>query len=420
MKKVIYEIVFITIMTFLYYLYSSWIQFLKDTEEEDMLYKIFSPFQLLILGSIFTIVYGTIKTILFFNIKNLKEYKKNLRNNILFEFENTIKYLDNLKSNIKKEDIVAIKSCIKDYSSIKYKPIYLNLLIDEITTRILSNHDFSDLLQTCNLVSSNIKNVLHKEQDRLAYNKSENLFELRRVNEYYNNNSWFVISFYLTIHNKDIHSHEYEANKWKITSLYISRFSYFLYPSFFITLSLYALIGGSLYAFDYSLNRFFYGSFGISLFFVSTLLFVSNLIYNKKKYKIKIFWLQLSIYLMFIGFIFLDMFLNVILSPILKESNDWYESELITFLCYLVYIVLSTMLLSYIFTSLLELFEYKSFSTINLILNIIMPIIIFIISAVLNYLSVHNENSNKLYLINFIMIFVYWSVSLLSNKFITK
>ncbi|AKX34175.1 hypothetical protein SLITO_v1c05270 [Spiroplasma litorale] len=421
MKKIIYEIVFITIMTFLYYIYSSWIDYLYDKSKvQTTLYQIFSPFKLLILGSIFTIVYGAIKTILFFNIKNLKDYKKNLRNNILFEYDNVIKYLSVLKENIKDQKIDKIKHNIKDYSSIKYRPVYLNLLIDELASRILSNHDFSDLYQSCSLVMENINETYKKEKDKLMHLKTENMFDLKRVNEYYNKNSWFVISFYLSLHNKDVHSHEYEVNKWKITSLYISRFSYFLYPAFIISLILYGAVGGMLYGIGVDLNKFFYGSFSLCVFLISSLLFIFNLIYNRKKHSIKIFWGHLFVYLMFICFIFIDIFLNIILSPIMKSSSDWYESELITFLCYIVYIVLSTMLLSYIFTSILEVFEYKSFNVFNIILNIALPIIIFIESSVLNYLSVHNEETNKLYLINFIIIFTYWIFSLITSKFISK
>ncbi|AKU79766.1 hypothetical protein [Spiroplasma turonicum] len=417
MKKIIYEIVFITIMAFLYYLYSSWVD---KFDTNELIYKIFSPFKLLILASIFSIFYGAIKTILFYNIKNLKDYKKNLRNNILFEFEITIKYLKDLKNSLDLGDTNKIKLNIKEYNSIKYKPIYLNLLIDEVTTRILSDHDYSDLIQSCNLVIRNIENTFEKEKSRMSHKKSESFFILKRVNEYYNINSWFVISFFLSIHNKDVHSHEYEVNKWKITSLYVSRFSYFLYPAFIFSLILYLSISIVFNVTEIPLNRFFYGTFPISVFLISTILFIINLILNKKKYNIKIFWLHLSIYLIFIFFIFIDMFLNVILSPIMKSSDDWYESDLITFLCYLVYIVLSTMLLSYIFTSILELIEYKKINWINLIFNIFLPLTIFINSTILNYLSVNDTNSNKLYLINFLIIFIYWLFSLITSKYIFK
>ncbi|QGS52155.1 hypothetical protein [Spiroplasma tabanidicola] len=418
MKKIIFEIVFITIMTFLYYIYSSWLDNSKDTD--STLYEIFSPFKLIILGSIFTIVYGAIKTILFYNLKNLSEYKKNLRNNILFEFESTLDYLDSLKNSLIEKNMNKIKWYVKYYSNIKYRPIYLNLLIDELASRMLSEHDYGDLVQSCNLAIESIKEIFQKEKDRLGYKKSENLFELKRVNEYYNKNSWIVIKFYMTLFNKDIHSDEYEVNKWKITSLYILRFSYFLYPAFFISLILFISIGAGLYSQDIVLSRYFYASFAFCVFLVASSLYLSNLIYNARKRHIRIFWPHLMIYLGFIFLIFLDIFLNIIFSPILKSSTEWYESDLITFLCYLVYIVLSTMLLSFVFSSILELFEYRTFSVLNLIFNIIIPICLFIISFTLNYFSAKNIETNKLYLINFSVIFVYWLFLMVSSRFIVK
>ncbi|QBQ07949.1 hypothetical protein SGLAD_v1c07500 [Spiroplasma gladiatoris] len=418
MKKIIYEIVFITLMTFLYYIYSAWIDNSKNTN--STVYEIFSPFKLIILGSIFTIVYGAVKTILFYNIKNLSDYKKNLRNNILFEFESVLDYINNLKNSIEEKDLNKIKYFVKYYANIKYRPVYLNLLLDELTSRLLSEHDYSDLIQSCNLISESIRTIYNKEKDRLGYKKSENLFELRRVNEYYNKNSWIVISFYMTLFNRDTHCEEYVVNKWKVTSLYVMRFSYFLYPAFFLSLFLFAAIGFGLYSLNVTLNRYFYASFSLSVFFISSLFYIINLIYNSKKHHIKIFWPQLITYFAFIFIIFLDMFLNVIFSPIMKSSNDWYESDLITFLCYLVYIILSAMLLSYIFSSILELFEHRTFNILNLIFNIIIPVILFVVSFTLNYFSITNTESNQTYLINFSVIFVYWILSVFSSKFINK
>ncbi|AGR41108.1 hypothetical protein [Spiroplasma taiwanense] len=416
MKKAIYQIVFISIMAFLYYFYSAWINELEKDKDNNTLYQIFSPFKLIILGMIFTIIYASIKNLMFSHFINLKKYRASLRDNILFEFDNTLNYLSALKVFIENNDNKNIKLKLKEFSSIKYAPVYLNDFMEQLSNSLLKEEKINYLVQPCEIIIKNIEYNFESEKSKKISNKNESFYEIKMVNNYYSLSSWQSINYFLSLENE----RENNNNKWKITGLYISRFSTSLYLSTLFTTILFVIIGLTLNFNNISLNNLFYGVYIFGMYIFSMLFYILLLFNFSRKHKIKVYWLQILTYFIFIFLIFLNIFLNIILFPHVNAGQHWYESTLIRFLLAGLYIILSTMLLAFVLSGILELFETKKVNVWNIINTFILPLIIYILSFTMYLFSIKEGNSNEIYLTNFTIIFIYWTFSAIFNKLLSK
>ncbi|AHI52742.1 hypothetical protein [Spiroplasma culicicola] len=415
MKKITLQIVFISIITFLYYFYNAWINSLDGNE--SLAFQIFDPFKLIILGTLFTIVYGTIKSMFFKKIININSYKKDLRNNLLFEFEITLNYLEKLQKSLKDQNINDLKALLKEFKTIKYCPVYLNSLIDELSSNILMEKDFSYLLGTTQLITKYIQDNFELEKQRIISTKQKVLFENKMTDNYYSLSSWQSIGYFLSIdEQKDIN------NKWKISSLYILRFSSSLFLAFSISFAVFAIIGlMSLLGVQIVIGKMFFIAFTLSVYLMSIILFVVNILANAKKNDLVIFWKHMSVFFVFITLIFLNIILNLVFFPeISNDQSVWYKQQLVQLLFSILYIILSSMLLLYIFDGFIQIVKTKKFNWLILIEAFILPLIIFTTSLVLNILWIKNGEDDKLYIVNFCLLFIFWSSTVLLSKFTRK
>ncbi len=403
----------------MYYFYSAWVNNLKDKGEGELMFQLFDPFKLILLGTIFTIIYGAIKSLLFSRFVNLKTYRKNLRDNILFQFENTIIYIDNLKKIIAANDLNGAKKALKDFKSISYIPNYLSDFIDKLANNLLLEKDIKVFSEAIEVISNNVKETFNIERERVLKNQ-RGLQELKMSEAYYTNTSWDSIKYNLALNNLD-NSH---ASRWKISSLYISKFKNSLFMAFLLNMTIFVIAGVIMSLNSIKINNYFFAGFALAMLIVAMIHYNISIIVSSKKLNIKIYWLHLLVYYVIISIIFANIILNVIFFPDVSTNNGseepaWYNSELLNLLKSILYIVFSTMLLTYVFGGLLELLEQSKFNLINSIETFIVPLIIFITTLVINILSI-SKDQNTYYIINFTILIMFWIFIGLWNKFFAR
>ncbi|AHB36365.1 hypothetical protein [Spiroplasma apis] len=414
MKKLIYQIVFISIMTFMYYLYSSWIESLQKPNLDSTIYQIFSPFKLIILGVIFSIVYAAIKNLLFSRFVNIKSYKKNLKNYILYDFEICINFIGKLKGTVKDDDITQAKKLLKEFQSLSYRPHYLVDLIEVITSKVLAEESLVGLENACTLVEEKIKNNFEKEKQRKINKKNETFLDFKMVNDYYSKNSWNTIDYLLEVNG------ESNLNKWKISSLYISKIYSALNLSIILNLVMFTFTGLGLYYSNITLGNVFFYSFILSIFLTTMVIYNIWIIIAAKKYNLTIYWLNMLVLYFFIALIFINIVINIVFFPKYQIGEEWYKSNLIQFLMSLLYIVLSTMLLVYSFAQLISMLEEKKYNVLSIIYMFVIPLSIFILTAVINFMIVFKTLPIDLYFANFSILFIYWTCSWIFISYFTN
>ncbi|WP_053945968.1 hypothetical protein [Spiroplasma cantharicola] len=383
------------------------------------MFQLFDPFKLILLGTIFTIIYGAIKNLLFSRFVNLKNYRKNLRNNILFEFDNTIIYIDNLKKIIVANDLSGAKKALKDFKAISYIPDYLSDFIDKLANTLLLEKDITIYSEAIEVISNNVKETFNLERERTLKNQ-RGLQELKMSEAYYTNTSWDSIKYNLALNNLD----NSQASRWKISSLYISKFKNSLFMAFLINVTVFVITGIIMSLNNVRINNYFFAGFALAMLIVAMIHYNISIILSSRKLNIKIYWLHLLVYYVIISIIFANIILNIIFFPDVSTSNGseqpvWYNSELLNLLKSILYIVFSTMLLTYVFGGLLELLEQSKFNLINSIETFIIPLIIFISTLVINILSIYNTQ-NTYYIINFTILIMFWIFIGIWNKFFAR
>ncbi|AUM62519.1 hypothetical protein [Spiroplasma monobiae] len=416
MKKFSIQLVFISVLFFAYYFYSAWVGSFKDGE---LMFELFDPFKLILLGMIFTIIYAAIKNLLFSRFVNLKQYRKTLRDNILFEFENTIIYVKNLRKVVEKNDYVGVKKALKDFKTIAYRPNYLSDFMEVLANEILKQKDLSIYINSVEVILNNIEKNFSLESERVLKNQ-KGMAEIRMTEAYFTNTSWDSIKYNLALNNLD----NSKSSRWKISSLYIAKFKNSLFMSFLITSTIFIFVGLGMYLNKTAFNNYALVAYLASLLIISMIHYNITIFISSKKMNIKIYWSHLMVYYVVISLIFANIILNIIFFPsvgnieVLNEVA-WYNSELLNFLKNILYIVFSTMLLTYVFGGLLELLENNKFNFKNSIEAFIIPLSIFILTLAINIVSIHTLG-DTLYFINFAILTVFWTFIGIWNKFFAK
>ncbi|AUB31405.1 hypothetical protein [Spiroplasma floricola] len=416
MKKFSIQLVFICVLFFMYYFYNAWVNSLDKT---DLMFQLFDPFKLILLGMIFTVIYGAIKNLLFSRFVNLKSYRKNLRNNILFEFENTITYIQGLKKIIDHNDVLEAKKALKHFKTISYKPIYLSDFMEVLANALLMEKDISVYSNSVEVILENINTNFKLERERTLKNQ-KGMMEIKMSESYFTNSSWDSIKYNLALNNLD----NSKSSRWKISSLYISKFKNSLFISFMINTLIFAFVGIGMYLNKTAVNNYVFVGFIASLLIIAMVHYNVSIFMSSKKMDINIYWSHLLVYYLIITIIFANIILNIVFFPKVspdQESKEapWYNSELLNFLKNLLYIVFSTMLLTYVFGGLLELLENSKFNWKNSIEAFILPLVIFITTLVINILSIKSDD-NSLYIINFAILILFWVFIGIWNKFFSK
>ncbi|QHX36525.1 hypothetical protein [Spiroplasma sp. BIUS-1] len=415
MKKFSIQLVFICVLFFMYYFYGAWVNSLN---KEELTFQLFDPFKLILLGMIFTIIYAAIKKLLFSRIVNVKKYRQNLRNNILFEFENTIHYVNNLKEVIKSNDVKGAKKALKDFKTVVYKPIYLSDFMELIANELLLEKDISAHIGAVEVILENIKTNFEKEKLRVL-SKQKGIVEFQMSESYFSNTSWDSIKYNLALNNLQ----EDKSSMWKISSLYISKFKNSLFFAFLANIFIFAIVGIVMYVNKVSVDNYLFVGFIGSMFIISIIHYNISIFISSKKMNIKIYWKHLVVYYLIIALIFMNIILNVVFFPNISIKGDsseaWYNSQLLNFLKSLLYIVFSTMLLTYVFGSFLELLENNSLNVKNSIQSFLLPLLVFIATLIINVMSI-NKNDSSLYIINFTILVIFWVFVGIWNKVFSK
>ncbi|AGR41983.1 hypothetical protein [Spiroplasma diminutum] len=416
MKKFSIQLVFICFLFFMYYFYSAWVTNLKEVKN-DLMFELFDPFKLILLGMIFTVIYAAIKNLLFSRFVNLKQYRKNLRDNILFEFDNTISYLEALKVIIKDNNQNEAKKSLKTFKTIVYKPDYLSDFMEKLANSLLLEKDISVFNGAVEVISTNIKQNFENERERIL-NNQRGLKEINAAEDYYTNTSWESIRYNLALNNFD----NSKSSRWKISSLYISKFKSSLFISFLISSLIFVIAAVFMKINKVSIDNYFFAGFTGSILLISLAHYNISMFLSSKKMNIKIYWGHLVLYYTIITVIFLNITLNIIFFPNVAtttQEGQWYNSELLNFLKNLLYIVFSTMLLAYVFGGFLELLEDSKFNLKNSVKTFVAPLVIFIITLVINILSIYHAESSY-YVVNFTILTAFWLFISVWNKFFSK
>ncbi|WP_339021508.1 hypothetical protein [Spiroplasma endosymbiont of Atherix ibis] len=304
MKKFSIQLVFICLLFFMYYFYNAWV---NSFDKTDLMFQLFDPFKLILLGMIFTVIYAAIKNLLFSRFVNLKNYRKNLRNNILFEFENTITYIESLKKIINHNDALEAKKALKHFKTISYKPIYISNFMEVLANALLMEKDISVYANSVEVILENINTNFKLERERILKNQ-KGMMEIKMSESYFTNSSWDSIKYNLALNNLD----NSKSSRWKISSLYISKFKNSLFISFMINIVIFSFVGIGMYINKVTFNNYVFVVFIVSLLLIAMIHYNLSIFLSSRKININIYWTHLFVYYLIIIIIFANIILNVI------------------------------------------------------------------------------------------------------------
>ncbi|AHI53617.1 hypothetical protein SSABA_v1c02050 [Spiroplasma sabaudiense Ar-1343] len=403
MRIAIKKIVTMMFLLIAYFLYSAFLK--KFSDSNVILYTLFDPFKLLILAFIFGIIVSTFKTLFLGWFKNIKGYQTSRHNFLLLSFDETISSLEKLKQLVIKGSHHDIKVQLAGMTKLHYKPIFLNALINDMISSLFKEEPLDKFVVLIDNSKNEILASQKLEEDRLKSKKSEPFFDIKRAYEYNYQGSKPYIGYY------NLKQESIEAkgrNDWNILSLQMLKFYTILLYSMLISLVASTLLVPVL-LFSIKINIFL--TITIIFIVLTTILsIVWHIIYLWKNKagprilaKVWIFY-SLSI-LASINIIWSIFSLEAVLK-IKTEVN--VDEQLFEFLFRLLYCVLSTALLFYIFSTMVEIFRDVYFSKTILFEGVIIPAIIFVLITFINILNISVLDNQITFTTNLTILSTYW------------
>ncbi|WP_338972812.1 hypothetical protein [Spiroplasma endosymbiont of Panorpa germanica] len=403
MRSITKKIVTTMFLLVLYFIYSA---FLKEFQEKNsVLFSLFDPFKLIILAFIFSIIVSTFNSIFLGWIKKINAYQKNRNSFLLIYFDETIAGLKKTQILLKSKNTQELKSQLSLVNKLTYKPIFMKVLIEDLINAIICEKDLSDfdaLIENC---IEQIEGIKVSEQNHLITNKREAFFDVRKSYEYNSQGSKFYIDYYQK--KQDILSKN-RRNEWNLLSLQMLRIYPIIIYSVLISLLACILIT-PLAVFVIKGNTFII----IAATFVSfstCLAVIWHSIYLFKDPNSRVLIKRAMLFYLVLIIMAINLiwcFVNI-QNTLTVQTTENGQQELFNFLFEILYCVLSTALMAYVFTTLIELFRDVYFNKIILWEGIIVPSIVFFVISIINILNLSLKNSQFYFSINLWIMSLYW------------
>lgn len=206
----------------------------------SLLYTILTPFKLVLVGGVFAMLVPLTKSIFFGTFIGIKNYIIARRSNILFNYQAAIAFATDMSAKIATGDYEQIKALYGPFNLLKFKPMFLQNMMDEIADTLIREADLKPYIKSSEAIVVGLKEMYEKErQAAIAMRPSEMFFDFKRGYEYISIGSRYCISYYKALETKD---NTQIKLGWKLFSLEMYKFYVYMLFSIIPTIILSVIV----------------------------------------------------------------------------------------------------------------------------------------------------------------------------------
>ncbi|ATZ21021.1 hypothetical protein [Mesoplasma coleopterae] len=365
----------------------------------SLLKTLLDPFKMILVGGVFAMFVPLTKQLLFGTVIGMKSYMKNRQSNVLYNYQKTISFTEGLQVKLAEGNFDAVKADYAAYSGLAFKPEFLNIMMDEICSVLIKEGDLTVFAEAAKVVTESIKEMYEKERRRSINGRGDELFfDLKRGYEYCATGSKYSIAYHKALQDKADNN-----LGWKIYSLEIFKFNFFLVAMFIPAVIISAFVGGLINGLVSNLTGDVRTLAVAATFFVSwvilTIIAHSLMIFRNEQYKniknilVKPAIIFYSLYVL----TFITISAGIVGVSKVNIVAPGSSSQIWVWFSAVAYLVLSTSLIFYVIATLVDSFkQHKTLSKKLLVDGIILPMIAWTIATVSNFMALYGPDGHSL------------------------
>ncbi|ATQ35665.1 hypothetical protein MENTO_v1c05300 [Mesoplasma entomophilum] len=365
----------------------------------SLLKTLLDPFKMILVGGVFAMFVPLTKQLLFGTVIGMKSYMKNRQSNVLYNYQKTISFTEGLQAKLAEGNFDAVKADYAAYSGLAFKPEFLNIMMDEICSVLIKEGDVTVFAEAAGVVTESIKEMYEKERRRSINGRGDELFfDLKRGYEYCATGSKYSIAYHKALQNKADNN-----LGWKIYSLEIFKFNFFLVAMFIPAVIISAFVGGLINGLVSNLTGDVRTLAVAATFFISwvilTIIAHSLMIFRNEQYKniknilVKPAIIFYSLYVL----TFITISAGIVGVSKVNIVAPGSSSQIWVWFSAVAYLVLSTSLIFYVIATLVDSFkQHKTLSKKLLVDGIILPMIAWTIATVSNFMALYGPDGHSL------------------------
>ncbi|ATZ18195.1 hypothetical protein [Mesoplasma melaleucae] len=365
----------------------------------SLLKTLLDPFKMILVGGVFAMFIPLTKQLLFGTVIGMKDYMKNRQSNVLYNYQKTISFTEGLQAKLAEGNFEAVKADYAAYSGLAFRPEFLNIMMDEICSVLIREGDLTVFADSAKVVTESIKEMYEKERRRSINGRGDELFfDLKRGYEYCATGSKYSIAYHKALQDK--------ANNnlgWKIYSLEIFKFNFFLITMFIPAIIISAFVGGLINGLVNDLAGDVRTLAVAATFFISwvilTIIAHALMIFRNEQYKnIKNILVRPAVifYSLYV-LTFITISAGVVGVSKVNIVAPGSSAQIWVWFSAVAYLVLSTSLIFYVIATLVDSFkQHKTLSKKLLIDGIILPMIAWTIATVSNFMSLYGPSDHNM------------------------
>ncbi|AVN65217.1 hypothetical protein CG002_02490 [Mesoplasma florum] len=365
----------------------------------SLLKTLLDPFKMILVGGVFAMFVPLTKQLLFGTVIGMKSYMKNRQSNVLYNYQKTISFTEGLQVKLAEGNFDAVKADYATYSGLAFKPEFLNIMMDEICSVLIKEGDLTVFAEAAKVVTESIKEMYEKERRRSINGRGDELFfDLKRGYEYCATGSKYSIAYHKALQDKADNN-----LGWKIYSLEIFKFNFFLVAMFIPAVIISAFVGGLINGLVSNLTGDVRTLAVAATFFVSwvilTIIAHSLMIFRNEQYKniknilVKPAIIFYSLYVL----TFITISAGIVGVSKVNIVAPGSSAQIWVWFSAVAYLVLSTSLIFYVIATLVDSFkQHKTLSKKLLVDGIILPMIAWTIATVSNFMALYGPDGHSL------------------------
>ncbi|AVN64555.1 MULTISPECIES: hypothetical protein [Mesoplasma] len=365
----------------------------------SLLKTLLDPFKMILVGGVFAMFVPLTKQLLFGTVIGMKSYMKNRQSNVLYNYQKTISFTEDLQVKLAEGNFDAVKADYAAYSGLAFKPEFLNIMMDEICSVLIREGDLTVFAESAKVVTESIKEMYEKERRRSINGRGDELFfDLKRGYEYCATGSKYSIAYHKALQDKADNN-----LGWKIYSLEIFKFNFFLVAMFVPAIIISAFVGGLINGLVSNLTGDVRTLAVAATFFISwvilTIIAHSLMIFRNEQYKniknilVKPAIIFYSLYVL----TFITISAGIVGVSKVNIVAPGSSAQIWVWFSAVAYLVLSTSLIFYVIATLVDSFkQHKTLSKKLLVDGIILPMIAWTVATVSNFMALYGPDGNSL------------------------
>ncbi|ATZ21729.1 hypothetical protein [Mesoplasma tabanidae] len=365
----------------------------------SLLKTLLDPFKMILVGGVFAMFVPLTKQLLFGTVIGMKSYMKNRQSNVLYNYQKTISFTEALQAKLAEGNFEAVKADYAAYSGLAFKPEFLNIMMDEICSVLIKEGDVTVFAEAAGVVTESIKEMYEKERRRSINGRGDELFfDLKRGYEYCATGSKYSIAYHKALQDKADNN-----LGWKIYSLEIFKFNFFLVAMFIPAVIISAFVGGLINGLVSNLTGDVRALTVAATFFVSwvilTIIAHSLMIFRNEQYKniknilVKPAIIFYSLYVL----TFITISAGIVGVSKVNIVAPGSSAQIWVWFSAVAYLVLSTSLIFYVIATLVDSYkQHKTLSKKLLVDGIILPMIAWTIATVSNFMALYGPDGHSL------------------------